>query len=218
VAWLVVIGLIAALNYSSRFGAPSEPRPDALFRWSTALGTVVLEALIVLLMLLIARGLSFRDAFALRRPSSWSSAFRIASVALAMTWTTSFVIEATVGHAAREQALPQYWDPERVPAFLASAVAIGLLVPIAEELTCRGIGYTLLARWGEPVAIIGSALAFALAHGAVLDLPWVLVVGVGLGYLRARTGSIYPSIGLHATVNGIAVLAIALLGRGTAAN
>jgi membrane protease YdiL (CAAX protease family) len=213
VAWLVVIGVIAALNYSARFGAPSEPRPDALFRWSTALGTVVLESLIVLVMLLIARGLPLRDAFAFRRPSSWSQAFRIASVALAATWTTSLVIEATVGHTAREQALPQYWDPERVPAFVASAIAIGLLVPIAEEMTCRGIGYTLLSRWGEPVAILGSALAFALAHGAVLDLPWVLVVGVGLGILRARTGSIYPCIGLHATVNGIAVLAIAALGR-----
>jgi membrane protease YdiL (CAAX protease family) len=216
VAWLVVIGLIAALNYSARFAEPTEPRPDALFRWSTALGTIVLETLIVLLMLLIARGLSLRDAFALRAPTSWPQALRIAAVALAATWTTSFIIEATVGHTAREQALPQYWDPERVPAFFASAFAIAVLVPVAEELTCRGLGFTLLARWGEPVAIGGTALAFALAHGAVLDLPWVLVVGIGLGYLRARTGSIYPCIGLHATVNGIAVIAIALLGRSAA--
>jgi membrane protease YdiL (CAAX protease family) len=210
----VVIGLIAGLNFSARFGEPADPRPDALFRWTTAIGTIVLEGLIVVLMVLIARGLSLRQAFALRRPLSWPRAFQIAGIALLATWTTSFVIEATAGHGAREQALPQYWDPERVPAYLANAFAIGLLVPIAEELTCRGIGYTLLARWGEPVAILGSALAFALAHGAVLDLPWVMVVGVGLGYLRARSGSIYPCIGLHATVNGIAVLAIALLARG----
>jgi membrane protease YdiL (CAAX protease family) len=39
---------------------------------------------------------------------------------------------------------------------------------------------------------------------------------VGLGYLRSRTGSLYPCIGLHMTVNGIAVLASALLGAGAA--
>src|SRR2546430_8435589 len=82
---------------------------------------------------------------------------------------------------------------------------------IVEESLCRGLGFALLQAWGERVAIVGSAVAFALAHGAVLDLPWVLVTGLGLGYLRSRTGSLYPSIALHATVNGIAVLASAYL-------
>jgi membrane protease YdiL (CAAX protease family) len=85
-------------------------------------------------------------------------------------------------------------------------------VPIVEESICRGIGFTLLKRWGDGVAIVGTAVAFALAHGAVLDLPWVLVTGLGLGYLRARTGSLYPCIALHATVNGIAVLVSAFTG------
>ncbi|MEK7862615.1 MAG: CPBP family intramembrane glutamic endopeptidase, partial [Chloroflexota bacterium] len=65
--------------------------------------------------------------------------------------------------------------------------------------------------WGQPVAIAGTTVAFALAHGAVLDLPWVLVTGAGLGYLRARTASLYPSVALHATVNGIAILVSALV-------
>jgi membrane protease YdiL (CAAX protease family) len=45
----------------------------------------------------------------------------------------------------------------------------------------------------------------------VFDLPWVLVTGLGLGYLRARTGSLYPCVALHALVNGIALLASAFL-------
>ena len=90
-------------------------------------------------------------------------------------------------------------------------MAIALWVPIVEESLCRGLGFALLQAWGERVAIVGSAVAFALAHGAVLDLPWVLVTGLGLGYLRSRSASLYPSIALHATVNGIAVLASAYL-------
>lgn len=202
------------MNYGARLGSTTTAQPDALFRWSTAIGTVVIEAVILVIMLLIARGLPLREAFALRRPASWPEAFRIAGLALIAVWTTSLVLEATVGHAAREQAVPQYWDPERVPAYIASAVAIGVFVPVVEESMCRGIGFTLLSAYGERVAIIGTAVAFALAHGAVLDFPWVLVTGLGLGYLRARSGSLFPSIGLHATINTIAVLAAALIARG----
>ena len=213
-AWAVVVALIAGLNYSVRFTDARPTPPDVLFRWTTAIGTFVLDGILLLLMLLVARGMSLRDAFALRQPASWSQAARIGGLALLATWVTSFALELTVGHAAREQAVPQFWDEARVAAFVANALAIAVFVPIVEELMCRGIGFTLLARWGTPVAIAGSSVAFALAHGAVLDLPWVLVTGIGLGVLRARTGSVYPSIALHVTINGIAVLAAGLIARG----
>ncbi len=212
---MAVVAAIATLSYAARF-AESGPGPaDVLFRWSTAVGTLVLDGILLLLVLLIARGLPIREAFALRAPPSWSQAFRIAGVALAATWTTSFILELAVGHAAREQALTSYWDPSRAGVFAANALAIAVFVPVVEESLCRGIGFTLVQRWGDAYAVAVTAVAFALAHGAVLDLPWVLVTGLGLGYLRARTGSLYPCIALHATVNGIAVLASALLGSGT---
>jgi membrane protease YdiL (CAAX protease family) len=121
------------------------------------------------------------------------------------------VLELAVGHAAREQAVPQFWDQSRAGWLAANAAAIAIFVPIVEESICRGIGFSLLQRWGDRVAIAGTAVAFALAHGAVLDLPWVLVTGLGLGYLRSQTGSLYPCVALHATVNGIAVLVSALV-------
>ena len=206
--------MIAGLNYSARFADTRPTPPDVLFRWITAIGTIGVEGILLLLMLLVARGIPLREAFALRAPTSWSQAARIAGVALLATWTTSFVLEATVGHAGREQAVPQFWDEARLGAFVANALAIAVFVPIVEELMCRGIGFTLLARWGTAVAVAGSSVAFALAHGAVLDLPWVLVTGLGLGVLRARTGSVYPCIALHVTINGIAVLAAGLIARG----
>ena len=209
---MAVIAAVAFLGYAAHFADAAPAAPDLLFRWSTAIATFGLDLALLFLLLLIARGLPLRDAFALRAPRSWAEALRIAGAALVAIWTTSLVLELAVGHAAREQAVPQYWDPARAPAFIASALAIAVFVPIVEEAMCRGIGFTLLARWGERVAIAGTAVAFALAHGAVLDLPWVLVTGLGLGYLRARTGSLYPCIALHATINGIAVLASVLVG------
>jgi membrane protease YdiL (CAAX protease family) len=210
-----VIAAIATLSYGARlFGDDRGTAPDFLFRWSTAIFTYAFDGLVLLLALLITRGLSLRDAFALRRPVSWPSAWRIAGAALVAIYTASFVSEVVIGHGAREQAVPQFWDPTRVDAFIANAIAIAVFVPIVEEALCRGLGFRLLEPYGHPVAIVGSAIAFALAHGAVNDLPWVLVTGLGLGYLRSRSGSLYPCIGLHAFVNGVAVLASAASAAG----
>jgi membrane protease YdiL (CAAX protease family) len=203
-----VIGAIAALSYGARFaGAADDAAPrDFLFRWSTALFTFIFDGLLLLVLLLIARGLPLRDAFALRRPSSWPVSWRISGVALAAIYAVSFVQEILLGPGLREQALPEFWDRTRVGAFVANAIAIAVFVPIVEEAACRGLGFRLLEAYGRRVAIVGSAVAFALAHGAVIDLAWVLVTGLGLGYLRSRSGSLYPCVALHAFVNGVAVV------------
>ncbi|TMF67735.1 MAG: CPBP family intramembrane metalloprotease [Chloroflexi bacterium] len=52
----------------------------------------------------------------------------------------------------------------------------------------------------------------ALAHGAVVDFPVLLVIGLGLGYLRARSGSLYPCIAIHGIFNGVGLLAAAFAG------
>ena len=209
---MAVVAVLSLVAYGARFSAADGTfGRDVFFRWSTAIGTFAFDAVLLVMMLLIARGLPQREAFALRRPPSWRSAASIALGALVATWLVSFVLELAVGHQVREQAIPQYYDPTRLGAFIANAIAVAVFVPIVEETMCRGIGFHLLEPWGQPVAIAGTTVAFALAHGAVLDLPWVLVTGAGLGYLRARTASLYPSVALHATVNGIAILVSALV-------
>jgi len=218
VAWAAIIGAVALVSYAAHFSARDAlPAPDILFRWSTAIGALVLDTILLVLALLVARGLPLRDAFALRRPRSWSDALRVGLVALGATWLTSLALEVVVGHDVREQAVPRYADATRIAPFVANFVVIALYAPIVEESLCRGLGFTLLEGWGVPVAVVGSSVAFALAHGAVLDLPWVLVTGLGLGYLRARSASLFPCVGLHATVNGMAMLASVLLTPSAAA-
>lgn len=210
-----MISAIAALSYGARFaGGADTTQQDLLFRWSTAIFTFAFDGLVLLLLLLIARGLPLRETFALRRPQSWPASWRIAGAALAATYATSFLAEIVLGHGQREQAVPMFWDPTRADAFIANALAVAVFVPVVEEAACRGLGFRLLETYGQRVAIIGSAIAFALAHGAVVDLPWVLVTGLGLGYLRSRSGSLYPCVALHAVVNGVAVLASAASAAG----
>ena len=65
----------------------------------------------------------------------------------------------------------------------------------------------MLARFGRAAAIALVGLAFGLAHGLVEALPILAAFGAGLAYLRSRTESVYPGILLHATFNGIVLLA-----------
>jgi membrane protease YdiL (CAAX protease family) len=54
-------------------------------------------------------------------------------------------------------------------------------------------------------------IAFGVGHGLVTALPILTAFGIGLAFLRSRTGSIYPAILLHAVFNGFALaLAVAV--------
>jgi hypothetical protein len=85
---------------------------------------------------------------------------------------------------------------------------VAVVVPIVEELFFRGMIYPLLRyRWGAGVAISVSAAIFAAFHFVPLLMPALFFVGLILGYLRERSGSVLPGVLLHAMQNGIALLA-----------
>jgi membrane protease YdiL (CAAX protease family) len=206
---------LAAPTYALRLGGTAVGlRPDDFFRYSTAILVVSSDAVLLLIVLLIARGLPFRETFALRPPTSWRRALLIGVATLVAAYTISFLEVALVSSAGREQGVPEFWDPTRVGAWAANFFAIAVFVPIFEESLCRGLGYALFEPLGAPVAVIVTAVAFTLAHGVIVDIPVILATGIGLGYMRAATGSIYPCIALHGFFNGFGLVVAALVGSG----
>jgi CAAX protease family protein len=169
---------------------------------------------LLLIVLVIARGLPLRETFALRAPSSWRRAFLIGVATLVAAYAISFLEVGLVSGAGREQGVPEFWDPTRIGAWAASLFAIAVFVPIFEEALCRGLGYALFEPLGAVVAVIVTAVAFTLAHGVIVDIPVILATGIGLGYMRASTGSIYPCIALHGFFNGFGLVVAALVARG----
>ncbi|HEV7547496.1 MAG TPA: CPBP family intramembrane glutamic endopeptidase [Reyranella sp.] len=101
----------------------------------------------------------------------------------------------------------------REPAlFAASLFALAVLAPLVEELIFRGLLYGWLAgHWGTIVAWIVSSLAFAAAHIEWKHIVLVLPLGLWFGWLRRRTGSLWPSLVSHIVNNGLAVAAAAYL-------
>ena len=96
-----------------------------------------------------------------------------------------FIIEAVLEpflNAGEEQGLtPDTWDPDRAGAYAANAVVIAVIAPIVEELMFRGLGFSLLSRFGPRIALVGTAVAFGLIHGFLFALPIFVIVGLSLG-------------------------------------
>jgi membrane protease YdiL (CAAX protease family) len=101
----------------------------------------------------------------------------------------------------------------------SSAFAVGMLlsvavvVPFAEELFFRGALFSALTRSGPAfVAIWTTSIAFVLAHQEPRNWAPLLLVALALGVLRARGGSIWSGVALHAAFNA-ATLSFVFLNR-----
>ena len=187
---------------------------EDFFKYSTAAIVIGSDAVLLLIVLVIARGLPLRDTFGLRAPRSWRQALVIGVTTLVAAYAISFLEVALVTGAGREQGVPEFWDPTRIGAWAANLFAIAVFVPIFEESLCRGLGYSLFEPLGPTAAVIITAVAFTLAHGVIVDIPVILATGIGLAYMRASTGSIFPCIALHGFFNGFGLVVAAFFGSG----
>ena len=89
-----------------------------------------------------------------------------------------------------------------LPLLLQSAV----LAPLCEELFFRGYLQGVLSRFGAGRACAAVALLFALAHGLSLNLPCHVLMGMLLGVLTLRTGSVLAPLLVHMAYNAALVL------------
>jgi membrane protease YdiL (CAAX protease family) len=87
---------------------------------------------------------------------------------------------------------------------LVSLVVIALLPALCEELVMRGV---LLPSLGAVIlpaqAVTLTAAAFALIHFDPIRLLFTFVLGLVLGALRLRTGSLWPPVTVHLTLNAL---------------
>lgn len=91
--------------------------------------------------------------------------------------------------------------------FLAAVVVIGVLPGIAEELLLRGYVQTRLCeRWGTRWGVIWTAVMFGVMHMDLVQGTFATAVGLYLGYITAKSGSILPAMVIHAANNSLATL------------
>ena len=210
-AWTGFVALFATLSYSIRF-TEGKPPKDLLYQWSTVWGGLIQFAVIGLVVYAIAGLGERRQLLALRRPTSWWKALGI-GVAIAIGMTLLSVLLEPVLHPGREQGVtPDVWRPAHAAQYVANGLVICVVAPIVEELTFRGLGFSLLVRFGKWTAIVLVGIAFALAHGLVEAFPFLAALGAGLAYLRSRVDSVYPGMVIHGLFNATALI-VAVSGK-----
>lgn len=123
------------------------------------------------------------------------------ALALALGWM------ALLKYAAPEVDAHEFDSVVKKLGPLAALFVIAVTPAVLEEVMFRGLLQgRLLALLGNTVGMITTAAAFAICHGAPAVLPIHFGIGIYLGWLRERSGSLWPGMLMHFLYNGTLVL------------
>ena len=202
--WLALVSLLILVAYASRT-TEGKPDPQVLYHWSSAVGVVIQDGIILLLVLALA-GFD-RRLLGLRRPRSIPQALRLLGAAIVLVYVFE-IAYSTLTHPGNEQGLtPSHWEPAHASAYVVNGIVICTVIPFVEELTYRGLGYSLLEPLGRWPAIVLVGVLFGLAHGLIVSLPVIAAFGIVLAWIRSVTRSVAPGMLLHSLFNLIALVA-----------
>ena len=106
-----------------------------------------------------------------------------------------------------EYNLPESENPEGIFGFLLTVIATAVVPALMEELGCRGIMFGIAEKkGGTTFALLVSSAIFGLIHGNFMQIPFAFLVGLVLGIIRIKTGSLWVAILVHAVNNFVSVL------------
>lgn len=137
----------------------------------------------------------------------WALGIAVIIVSLGLGWLTTMAVPPEVLHGPGTAG--------RITG-LVSGLAVALRA-VGEEVFFRGFLQGLVAgRWGPVAGIVVQGVAFGIPHLFLLGVSSTLVplvigqfvIGLFLGWLRHRTGSIAPGALAHAVVNVLSGLVL----------
>lgn len=218
--------LVVALGigvFASLFGVNDANLPDRLE------GTLPQFAYILFVEALTV-GLLYQ--FMKRRKTPWASIGFVRPKLMDIPYALAgfgiyFVGYAFVVASFIEEYLPQIDTDQRQelgfdtsaggPELILIFMSLVILPPLIEEILVRGFLFTgLRNKLPLLTAAIVTSIVFAAAHlqwGSDAPLLWTaaidtFVLSMVLVYVRHRSGSLWPGIGIHFLKNGIAFLAL----------
>ncbi len=147
-------------------------------------------------------GLPMSELLPMGRPKA-KDIVLAAPVTIGMWGLSTVIVAASMAVMPHNEIVEQFMSgmQDLVSSPLA-AVAIGLYPAICEEFLFRGAIMGLLLRGGSTRrAIVLQAAAFSVAHIVSIRLPWTFAFGLLMGWIRARTGSLWACMALHFCFN-----------------
>lgn len=90
-----------------------------------------------------------------------------------------------------------------MPGALFMFFMLIVIAPVFEEFIFRGLLMDALKPFGNGLAIIATGLMFGLYHGNFNQFFYTAAAGIAMGYIANVTGSIIPTMIIHAIMNSI---------------
>ncbi|GMV96412.1 MAG: CPBP family intramembrane metalloprotease [Phycisphaerae bacterium] len=229
--WVCVAACFLGWSAGGKIGtalAPADLSGDRLLNWQSCAAAAIANGVIILACLLVAgsafarglRGLGWGRR-SLRSDLAWATAGFL--VAVLVVRLLLFALEWVIETFFRGVRLPEHSvfqvlnDADSGPGIRVVTLAGAfVLAPAGEELLFRGILQTALRRAVPPRpgslrhrwwAILVTGLLFGAVHGNTPHyIPALAFLGVLLGFLYERTGSIRACILVHMLFNGRSLL------------
>ena len=203
IATLIVVGIVAAAT-----GATADD-PDPTF---TIVATF-LQGLIFIGTAVMFASFTRKpkpEHFGLRPTRFWPA---VGWAALGMVTFYALVgVYSLIVQPDAEQSVAQDLGADQGTfGMIAAGFMVVCVAPVAEEFFFRGFFYRALrSRWTPLAAAAIDGLLFGVIHydftgaDALLILPPLILLGFIFCLVYERTGSIYPTIAMHALNNAIA--------------
>jgi CAAX protease family protein len=217
--WMGPVALVAAIIATTVVGAIAIPiihgvgaNTDDPNKGGVAIGLTYLQDVVF-----IATVLVFARVGALRRPRARDLGIRVPAAKVTARWVVIVIVIYLIFSAVFSAVVKPDNDNlfhslgvhrSQTGTVAALAVLVCVLAPIAEELLFRGFMFATLVPWRGPwvaAAIVGLLFGAIHAFGTpALLLVQLAVLGFLFSVVRWKTGSILPTIGLHAINNSLA--------------
>lgn len=105
-----------------------------------------------------------------------------------------------------EYNLPSSSNPSGFFGFMLCVISTALIPPLVEEFAFRGVLFGWLNKFGEKFALFATAVLFGLMHRNFVQMFFAFLVGLVLGFIRIKSGSLWLSVAVHAVNNLFAVI------------
>ncbi len=146
------------------------------------------------------------DFFSIRKIPPWTVPMMIL-----FGITASYSLNAILNAIPIPKEILHQYSQSMEPMFTktdaVTLLSVVVVAPILEELLFRAIPIRqfsrILPRW---VAVILSSLLFGVAHGDIIQSCYATALGLLLGLIYVRYGSVLPSILFHIGFNAAAYL------------
>lgn len=97
-------------------------------------------------------------------------------------------------------------NPKGFWGFVLVFISTAVVPALVEEFACRGIIMGLLLKYKQGFALIVSSVIFGIMHGNFEQIPFAFLVGLVLGLIRIKTGSLWVCVLVHAFNNFVSVV------------